>query len=67
MEAEKTTGGRNSPVVRNLPSLLKEVIFLGASSSGIPLQGASGSSKHVDEGDLLYVAFFVGGRFSKEF
>jgi hypothetical protein len=37
-EAEKTTGGRDSPVVRNLPI---KVTSLGSSSSGIPPQGAS--------------------------
>jgi hypothetical protein len=46
-ESEKTTGGRGSPVVRNLPLLFIEVTYLGASSSGIPPHGASGSSKPV--------------------
>jgi hypothetical protein len=47
-EAEKTTGDRDSPVVRNLLLPFVEVISLGASGSGIPPQGASGSSIHVD-------------------
>jgi hypothetical protein len=34
--------------VRNLPLVFIEVTFLGASSSGIPPQGASGSSIPVD-------------------
>jgi hypothetical protein len=60
-------GGRGSPVVRNLPKLFIEVTCLGASSSGIQPQGASGSSKPVDEGDLQYAAFKVGGSHTKEF
>jgi hypothetical protein len=59
-EAEKTTGGRGSPVVSNLPSLPIKVTSLVASSSGIPPRGASGSSKPVDEGDLQHVASKVG-------
>jgi hypothetical protein len=47
-EAEKTIGGRDSPVVRNLLLLFIEVTSLGASSSGIPPQGASCSSKPVN-------------------
>jgi hypothetical protein len=47
-EAEKTTRGRGSPVVSNLPLLFAEVTFLGASRSGIPPQGASGSSMLVE-------------------
>jgi hypothetical protein len=47
-EAEKTTGGTDSPVVRNLPSLSIEVTSLGARSSGRPPQGASDSSKPVN-------------------
>jgi hypothetical protein len=58
-EAEKTTGGRGSPVVRNLPLLFTEVTSLGASSSGTPPQGAGGSSKPIDEGGLQYAAFKV--------
>jgi hypothetical protein len=46
-EAEKTTEGRDSPTVSNLPLLFIEVTFLGASSSDIPPQGASGSGKPV--------------------
>jgi hypothetical protein len=45
--------------VRNLPLPFIEVISLGASGSGIPPQGASGSSIPVDESDLQYVAFKV--------
>lgn len=70
---------RDSPCVRNLPSLFIEITSLGGSSSGIPpqgvswwlqqtcrsvadsfgipQQGAGSSSKAVDIGDLLYVAF----------
>jgi hypothetical protein len=46
-EPEKTTGGRGSPVVRNLPLLFIQVTCLGASSSGILPQGDSSSSKHL--------------------
>jgi hypothetical protein len=60
MEAEKTTRVRDSPVVRNLPSQPVKVTSKGASSSGIPPQGASCSSKPVDEGDLQHVASMVG-------
>jgi hypothetical protein len=41
-------GGRESPVVSNLPLLFTEVTSLGASSSGTPPQGAGSSSKSVD-------------------
>jgi hypothetical protein len=47
-EAEKTTGGSDSPVVRNILSLPIEGTSLGASSSGIPPQGAGGSRKPAD-------------------
>jgi hypothetical protein len=47
-EAEKTTRDRGSPVVGNLPSLFINVTCPGASSSGIPPQEASDSSKPVD-------------------
>jgi hypothetical protein len=54
--AEKITGGGDSPVVRNLPLLLIEVISPTASSSGIPSQGASSSSSPVDW-ELVYLAY----------
>jgi hypothetical protein len=47
-EAEETTGGRDSLVLRNLPTLSIKATSLGVSSSDIPPQGASGSSKPVD-------------------
>jgi hypothetical protein len=47
-EAEKITGGRDSLVVRNLPTLSIEVTSSGVSSSDIPPQEAGGSSKPVD-------------------
>jgi hypothetical protein len=46
--------------VRNLPSLLIKVTSLGASNSDIPPQGASGSTKPVEDGDLHHVASKVG-------
>jgi hypothetical protein len=46
--------------VRKIPLLFTEVTTLEASSSGIPPQGAGGSSKPVGEDDLQYVAFNVG-------
>jgi hypothetical protein len=52
-EAEKITGGRDSPVLRNLPSLSIEVSSLGASSSGIPPRGAGSSSKPVDSEPIV--------------
>jgi hypothetical protein len=57
LEAEKTAGGRESPVVRNLPSVPINVTSLGASSSGILPQGAS---KPVEEDDLQHVASKAG-------
>jgi hypothetical protein len=45
---EKITGGRDSPGVRNLPLPFVEVTSLGASGSGIPPQGPSGSCIPVD-------------------
>jgi hypothetical protein len=47
-EAEKTSGGRDSPVVRNLPLLFIEVTSLAASSSGILPKLASSPNKPVD-------------------
>jgi hypothetical protein len=47
-EVEKTTGSKDSPVVRILLLPFIEVTSLGASGSGIPPQGASGSSIPVD-------------------
>jgi hypothetical protein len=47
-EAEKTTRGRDSPVVRNLTLLYAQVTSLGASGSGRLPQGANGSSTPVD-------------------
>jgi hypothetical protein len=57
-EAETTTRGWDS-LVRNLTSLPIKVTSLGDRSSSIPPQGASGSSKPVDKGDL-HVASKVG-------
>jgi hypothetical protein len=47
-EAEKTTRGRDSQFMRNLPLPFTEATSLGASGSGIPPHGASGSSIPVD-------------------
>jgi hypothetical protein len=59
-EAEKTTGGRGSPVVRNLPLLSIQTTSVGASDSGTPPQGANGSSTLV-ESEPVVVAFHHGG------
>lgn len=46
--------------MRNLPSLPSKITSLRASSSGITPQGASVSSKPVDEGALQHVASKAG-------
>jgi hypothetical protein len=51
--AEKSTGGRDLPVERNLP--IKDT-SQGTSSTGIPPQGASNYSKPMEGGDLKLVA-----------
>jgi hypothetical protein len=50
-------GGRDTPAVRILPM---KVVSQEASSSGIPPQGNSNSSKPMEEGDLKLVVSKVG-------
>jgi hypothetical protein len=58
-DAEKTTGGRDSPVAVNLPNGPIKVISQGVGSSDTPPQGASSSIKPMEGGDLQ-VASKVG-------
>jgi hypothetical protein len=51
-EIMDSTMGRDSPAVSNLPTSPIMVTSQGASNSVIPLQGASGCSKPVEEGEL---------------
>jgi hypothetical protein len=55
-EAEKTTEGRDLPVVRNPHLPLKEVISVEAGGSGMPPQGASCSWIPVDW-ELVVLAY----------
>jgi hypothetical protein len=55
--AAEKTGGRDLPVVRNLPI---NITFQAASSSGIPPQGANSSDKPMEGGDLKLMASKIG-------
>jgi hypothetical protein len=59
-DAQKSIGGRDSPIVSNLPNRPIKVTSQGVSSSDIPPQGPSVSSKPVEGGDLQHVASKVG-------